>query len=80
MQHELSSCAQSTSRRLLAKRHAFVQAGGGTEFAKTSSVKVIRKGGEGKKDIRSVNLERVMKKGDLEQNVLLAPGDIVVIP
>lgn len=59
---------------------AFAEAGGGTEFADTDSVKVIRRE-EGQEDrVIEVNLEKVMKKGDLKENIDLVPGDIVIVP
>lgn len=59
---------------------AFVAGGGGTEFADLDSVKVVRVGADGKKQETGVDLARILKRGDLTQNVPLAPGDIVVVP
>jgi polysaccharide export outer membrane protein len=59
---------------------AYVEAGGGTEFADLSAVKLVRRGAGGKKEEIGVDLERVMKKADLTRNLTLGPGDIVVVP
>lgn len=58
---------------------AFVEAGGGTNFADVNKTKVIRLIGGKKKEIR-VDLDKIMKKGDLSQNIILYPGDIIVVP
>ena len=59
---------------------AFVEAGGGTEFADLGSVKVIRREEGAEERVIRVNLTKVMKKGDLSENIALVPGDIVVVP
>ena len=59
---------------------AFVETGGGTDYADLDSVKVVRADADGKKKEVGVNLERIMKKADLSLNLPLAPGDIVVVP
>jgi len=59
---------------------AFVEGGGGTEFADLDSVKVVRTGPDGKKQEVEVDLARILKRADLTRNVPLAPGDIVMVP
>lgn len=59
---------------------AFVEAGGGTEYADLGAVKVVRAGADGKKQDLRVDLGRMLKKADLSQNIALAPGDIVMVP
>lgn len=59
---------------------AFVEAGGGTEFADLGAVKVVRRLADGKRTEMAADLGKVMKKADLTRNVILAPGDIVVVP
>jgi len=59
---------------------AFVEAGGATDYSDLDGVRVLRRspvGGEG--ELR-VDLSRMIQKGDLADNVLLRPGDIVVVP
>lgn len=59
---------------------AFVEGGGGTEFADLDAVKVVRRRVDGKKEEIAVDLAKVLKKADLTPNIALAPGDIVVVP
>jgi protein involved in polysaccharide export with SLBB domain len=58
---------------------AILKAGGPTQFAKTSSVRIIRKAPAGNKEIR-VNLDDVMKKGRLEKDIPIRPNDVIIIP
>ena len=59
---------------------AFVAAGGGTEYADLGAVRVIRSGPDRQQGEIEVNLARMLKRGDLGKNLLLLPGDIVVVP
>jgi polysaccharide biosynthesis/export protein len=57
---------------------AIMDAGGFTKEAKENGVKVFRKEDKGIKEI-SVNVKDLMKEGDLSQNLLLVPGDVVFV-
>jgi len=59
---------------------AFVEAGGGTEYADLDAVKVVRTATDGKKQELAVDLARILKKADLSRNLPLSPGDIVMVP
>jgi polysaccharide export outer membrane protein len=59
---------------------AFVEAGGGTEYADLGAVKVVRAAAGGKRQEVSIDLERILKKADLSRNLTLSPGDIVMVP
>lgn len=59
---------------------AFVQAGGGNEYADLDSVRVIRREKGKAERVLRVDLRKVMKKGDLGENIELVPGDIVIVP
>jgi protein involved in polysaccharide export with SLBB domain len=58
---------------------AVLKAGGPTQFAKTSAVKIIRKTPGGNKEIR-VNLDDVMRKGKLEKDIPIRPNDVIILP
>jgi len=58
---------------------AITEAGGYTDNAVTSSILVIRGELGSQKGIR-LNLSRILKKGDIAQNINLKPGDIVYVP
>jgi polysaccharide export outer membrane protein len=57
-----------------------LEAGGFTKFARENSVLVIRKDakGEPSKEL-TVKVKDLMKDGDLSQNILLMPGDFVIV-
>jgi polysaccharide export outer membrane protein len=59
---------------------AFVAAGGGTEFADLDAVRVVRAGADRRQGEIEVDLDRMLKRGDLAKNLNLVPGDIVVVP
>ena len=59
---------------------AFVEAGGGTEYADLGSIKVVRAAAGGKRLEVPIDLERILKKADLSRNLPLSPGDIVMVP
>lgn len=55
------------------------KAGGMTKDAKIGNVLLIRKG-QGKPVVMSLNLKKVLKEGDISQNMNLQNGDIVYLP
>jgi polysaccharide export outer membrane protein len=59
---------------------AYVEGGGGTEFADLGAVKVVRTTAGGKKQELGIDLERILKKADLSRNIPLLAGDIVMVP
>jgi polysaccharide export outer membrane protein len=58
---------------------AITEAGGYTRDAVTKSIVVIR-GELGSQQGIRVNLKRILKQGDVGQNIELKPGDIVYVP
>jgi polysaccharide biosynthesis/export protein len=70
---------QPGERRTLFR--AILKAGGFSKFAKTDEVRVIRYGDddEGRKEI-VVDASAIVEKGDLEQDVDLQQGDMVIVP
>lgn len=61
---------------------AIAQTGGTTSVAIKSDIKIIRGYVEGQRRplVLSVNLDEILKRGDLAQNVPLLDGDLVYIP
>lgn len=59
---------------------AYVGAGGGTEYSDLDSVRVIRVGADKRQGEIQVDLSRMLKKSDLKKNLVLLPGDIVIVP
>ena len=57
-----------------------VAAGGFTTFARANYVRVIRYCGEGRKYETHVDVERIMKNGDFEDDLPLRPNDWVIVP
>jgi len=61
---------------------AISQAGGTTMVAVDSDVKIIRAYEPGKRKpiVLSANLDQILKKGDIAQNIPLKDGDVVYVP
>lgn len=56
-----------------------LEAGGVTEFGKSNATKLYRNF-EGLQEVYDVKLDDILKKGDLETNYVLFPGDILTVP
>lgn len=59
---------------------ALALAGGFRDFAKTSSIYVLRLHADGSHERFSFNYKQVIRGRNLEQNIALQPGDTVVVP
>lgn len=57
---------------------AILEVGGFTKFAKENDVLIVRKEGNGTKEINA-KVKDLMKEGDMAQNVHLKPGDFVIV-
>jgi polysaccharide export outer membrane protein len=55
------------------------RAGGLTEFAKTKDIKIVRKE-NGKTQLFPFNYKNVIKGKDLQQNITLQNGDVLMVP
>jgi polysaccharide export outer membrane protein len=55
------------------------EAGGLTEFAAGNRSKLVRNA-DGKNNETRIRLDDLLNKGDLEENVRVQPGDVIVIP
>jgi polysaccharide export outer membrane protein len=58
---------------------AVLAVGGLTQFAAGNRAKIVR-AQDGKQQDIPVRLKNLLEKGDLSQNVVLKPGDVLVIP
>lgn len=56
-----------------------IDVGGLTEFAAGNRASIIRMSGDGREQYR-VRLEDLIKDGEIEANVAMQPGDILIIP
>jgi polysaccharide export outer membrane protein len=56
-----------------------LEAGGITEFASANGTRLYRKE-NGKTSIYKIRLKDILKKGKLESNISLQPGDVITIP
>ncbi|HEX6996387.1 MAG TPA: XrtA/PEP-CTERM system exopolysaccharide export protein [Gammaproteobacteria bacterium] len=56
-----------------------IEAGGLTEFAAGNRTRVVRTVDGETREIR-VRLDDLVKRGDIEENILMQPGDVVIIP
>ena len=68
-----------TYRKGLRILDAIFGCGGFTKYAKQSAVLIMRKSDDGGMQQLIVNIEELMKDGDLSQNLELARGDYVVV-
>jgi polysaccharide biosynthesis/export protein len=59
---------------------AMIEVGGLTQYAAGNRTTIVRHGPDGKQTIIHVDLADLLKDGDVEDNVELRPGDIVIIP
>ena len=56
-----------------------IAVGGLTEFADGNSAKLVRVE-DGKQQTYNINIDELIRDGDISQNVDILPGDIVIIP
>ena len=56
-----------------------LQVGGLNTFAAGNRAKIVRVV-NGKEQVIPLKLERLVNKGDMKQNILLLPGDVLVVP
>ena len=59
---------------------AYLGAGGGTAAADLKNARIARQQGEGETVEIPVDVDEVLKRGALQKNLVLAPGDIVIVP
>lgn len=59
---------------------AIAIAGGGTTFAELDDIKVLRRDADGKQMAIEFDYEDVVQAKRLDQNIVLQPGDTVVVP
>jgi polysaccharide export outer membrane protein len=57
--------------------HAIALAGGTTDFAKTDRIVVLR---DGARERLKVNMKAIAKGRHLDDNILLQPGDTIIVP
>ncbi|HZP65773.1 MAG TPA: XrtA/PEP-CTERM system exopolysaccharide export protein [Rudaea sp.] len=68
-----------TYRQGMTVLDAVLAAGGPNEFAAPDRAELYRKDGRGTKSF-DVRLGKIMKKGDLDTNFAVQPGDIITVP
>lgn len=66
--------------RYVSVLQALTMAGGLTPYAANSKVKVLRRNNDGSSTALSFNYDEITDGENLEQNVLLQNGDVVVVP
>ena len=58
---------------------AILRAGGFTEFASRNNTKLVRET-DGKTRTIQVKMKDVMEKGEMDKNVAILPGDMIIVP
>jgi polysaccharide export outer membrane protein len=69
----------STGGKLVTLKDSIVMPGLPARFAATGRVFVITPGSE-RAEYRVMNLERILYRGELKNNIVIKPGDIVYVP
>jgi len=59
---------------------AILKAGGFTKFAKKNAVRVIHYTDDGKKEEKVVDASAIVEEGELQNDIKLQPGDMVIVP
>ena len=61
---------------------AILRAGGFLDFANKNKVQVVRAGvgTNGEKQTFNLDMEQILEKGKTEKDVLLKPGDLIIVP
>ena len=77
---EVGSPQSIPYRQGLTALDVVLQAGGLTEFAAGNRAKIVRKDADGQPVEIKVRLESLVRKGKLNENVPLQPGDMLIIP
>jgi protein involved in polysaccharide export with SLBB domain len=62
--------------------NAILRAGGFSDFASKTHVKVVRAavGANGEKKTFELNMEDILERGKTEQDILLQPNDFIIVP
>lgn len=58
---------------------AIIDAGGLTEYASPNSTKLVRGSGRNRTELK-VKVKDLMEKGDQKNNIVLQPGDMIIVP
>ena len=66
-------------RERLTLLDVMIEVGGLTEFASGNRARVVRSENGQRREIR-VRLNDLVNDGDMDQNIAMRPGDVVVIP
>ena len=61
-------------------REALIQAGLPTQAASLNSCRLITPGRKGKDNYRKINAQKLLYEGDLRQNLVMNPGDVLFVP
>jgi polysaccharide export outer membrane protein len=69
-----------TYRRGMTVLDAMIAVGGLTQYASGNQARLVRTVARGIKETYALQLDRLLKDGDVSANVPLEPGDIVIIP
>ena len=61
---------------------AILKAGGLADFANKNKVQVVRDAvdAKGQKKIFNLDMEQILEKGKTEQDIVLQPGDLIIVP
>jgi len=58
---------------------AILKAGSFTRFAKSSRVRLIRYGKNASREVKEIDVERIIEEGYLDEDIELLPGDLIIV-
>lgn len=59
---------------------AILRAGGFTDFANKKKVRLVRTNPDGSRETTELNMEEILERGKIEQDVTLRPDDFLIVP
>lgn len=59
---------------------AILRAGGFTDFANKKKVRLVRTNPDGSRETMELNMEDILERGKIEQDVTLRPDDFLIVP
>jgi polysaccharide export outer membrane protein len=77
---EVANPSSIPYREGLTALDAVLAVGNLTQFAAGNRAKIVRKGPDGKTVEIKVKLESLVRKGKIDENVPLKPGDVLIVP
>lgn len=85
-QRQIRVVGQATEPQALSYRNGMtlldvmIAVGGLSEFASGNKAKIVRRQASGEETVINVRINDLLNKGNMQQNVRMMPGDVLIIP